>query len=156
MSECLASIRLLDAVNVALICSPAKISHLPPRCIVSLLMSKFVHCIHGHTSLDYTYPSPCYVIWFISACFHSVIYLFFLLLSHCSAIRIMNLRSSKTKLEGAPLPTMPSFIYSPILTNPHPNPSSCLSESLPWFTVWCSVMLKAALAWTRRSHLRYT
>lgn len=149
----MSGLKCLDAVNVALICSAAKISHLPPRCIVSLLMSKCVHCIHGHTSLDYTYPSPCYVIWFISACFHSVIF--------CSC-RIAQLSGLWTWdqvrqiWKGAPLPTMPSFIYSPILTNPHPNPSSCLSESLPWFTARCSVMLKAALVWTRRSRLRYT
>lgn len=38
----------VDALNVALI-SPAKISHLHSWCLVSLLMSKFVHCICGHT-----------------------------------------------------------------------------------------------------------
>lgn len=38
----------VDLVNVALI-SFVKINHLPSWCIVSLLMSKFVLCIDGHT-----------------------------------------------------------------------------------------------------------
>ncbi len=143
----------VGAVNVALIPS-AKTSHPPCWCIVSLSMSKFVHLYLWPHVLDYTSPFLCFVIWFISACFFCLLFLF---LSYCSAIRITNLRSSKTKI-GTVLffSTVSSFIYSSIWANPHPNPSNCLSGSLTWFIVEYSVMLKATSVCTQSSCLRYT
>lgn len=121
-----------DAVNVSLI-PPAKISHLPSWCIVSLLMSKFVHCICGHTF--WITPLHLFVIWFDLSL--PVFFLLFLFSPCFSAIRIMNLRSSKTKLEG---PLFPHNAIFHLL--PHMNKSGPKSIQLPlWIisVIYCGV-----------------
>lgn len=129
----------------------AKTSHLPSWCIVSLLMSKFVHCIYGHTF--WITPLHLFVMWF--DLFLPVFSLLFCSFHIAQLSGLWTWDQVRQNWKG-PFPIMPSFIYSSIWTNPHPNPSGYLSESLTWFIVDYLVMLKATLECTQHSCLKYT